>query len=84
MATAPKLPDPPKADTPKPDGQDKARTAAPATHTGDTKYFDGTVIKVDADGREVLSDHLAEGERLRRETTDRYSAVRATPPDADR
>ncbi len=76
MATAPKLPDPPKPAA--------ARAAAPAAHTGDTKYFDGTVIKVDRDGNEVLSDHLEAGERLRRETTDRYSAVRATPPDADR
>lgn len=90
--TTPRVPDPPKpdtrTDTPRTDaaktGDGKARTTAPATHTGDTKFFEGTIVKIDAEGREVLSDTLAEGERLRRDTTDRYSAVRATPPDADK
>ncbi len=52
----------------------------PAAHDGDTVFFDGTVIKLDADGNEVMSDHLAAGETLRREVTDRHLAVRSTPP----
>jgi hypothetical protein len=49
---------------------------------GDITRFEGTIVKVDADGNDVLSDHLMPGETLRREHTDRYTAVRVTPPDA--
>ncbi len=48
-------------------------------HKGDTKYFEGSVTKVDKEGRTVMSDHLAEGERLRRETTERYKASGLDP-----
>lgn len=40
------------------------------------QHFEGTVIKVDADGNEVMSSTLAPGERLRREVTDQYTAVK--------
>ncbi len=36
------------------------------------QFFDGTITKLDKDGNTVMSDHLAPGERLRREETDRY------------
>ncbi len=59
-----------------------------ATDTVDTDggivRFDGTIIKVNADGVDVMSDHLMPGERLRREDTDRYSAIRVSPPDEDK
>jgi hypothetical protein len=48
-------------------------------HTGEPKYFEGTVTKIDKDGNEVMSDHLEEGDRLRRETTDRYKASGLDP-----
>lgn len=48
------------------------------------KFFDTTVIKIDAQGREVMSDHLAPGERLRRDETDRYTYNRPTETDAAR
>jgi len=47
------------------------------------QYFNGTVAKVDKDGNTVLSDHLDEGETLRRETTDRYAAVKDAKRKAD-
>lgn len=40
--------------------------------TGETQVFDGTIIKIDADGNEVMSDHLLPGETLRRDATDLY------------
>lgn len=47
------------ADTPHP-----AKKAAPAKATGEgLKHFQGTVLKHDADGNEVLSDHIAAGEQ---------------------
>ncbi len=52
-------------------------------HKGEPRYFEGTVTKVDKEGRTVMSDHLAEGERLRRETTDKYKAS-GLDPAADR
>lgn len=48
-------------------------------HTGEPKYFEGTITKIDKDGNEVMSDHLEEGDRLRRETTDRYKASGLDP-----
>lgn len=48
-------------------------------HKGDDKYFEGSVTKIDKEGRTVMSDHLSEGERLRRETTDRYKASGLDP-----
>ncbi len=44
----------------------------------DIQFFEGTIVKIDAQGREVMSDHLAPGETLRRDTTDKYTAVRDT------
>jgi hypothetical protein len=32
------------------------------------QYFDGSVVKILADGSEAVSDHLAPGEKLRRDT----------------
>lgn len=79
------------ANTPRDNPKDtpKAPDAKPATgtgdvHTGETRHFEGSIVKIDKDGNEVLSSYLEPGERLRREETDRYSAVRATPPDADK
>lgn len=43
-----------------------------ANETGEPVFFEGTVTKVTADGKEVMSDHLMPGETLRRDTTDRY------------
>jgi hypothetical protein len=60
------------------DPEDKVRGGDPDT---DIQFFDGTVAKVDAEGRTVMSDHLAPGETLRRETTDRYSTIRAEKRD---
>lgn len=51
---------------------------------GEIQFFEGTIVKIDGEGREVMSDHLVPGDVLRRDTTDRYSAVRATAPDAER
>lgn len=48
-------------------------------HKGETKYFEGTITKIDKDGNTVMSDHLDEGERLRREVTDRYKASGLDP-----
>ncbi len=48
-------------------------------HKGDTKYFEGSVTKIDKEGRTVMSDHLEEGDRLRRETTQRYKASGLDP-----
>lgn len=48
-------------------------------HKGDTRYFEGSVTKIDKEGRTVMSDHLEEGDRLRRETTDRYKASGLDP-----
>ena len=41
---------------------------------GETQFFDGSITKITEDGREVMSDHLLPGEKLRRETTDRYKS----------
>lgn len=38
------------------------------------QYFDGTIAKINAEGNEVMSDHLAPGERLRRATTEDSAA----------
>lgn len=53
-------------------GVDESEWGEP--HSGDIKYFEGSITKVNKDGATVMSDHLAEGERLRRETTDRFKA----------
>ncbi len=59
-----------------PKDTDTRRTAAGAGDDGEIQFFEGTITKVNADGETVLSDHLAPGETLRRETTDRYAAVK--------
>jgi hypothetical protein len=41
---------------------------------GEAVFFSGTVVKVDKDGNEVMSDHLLPGEKLRREVTGRYAS----------
>lgn len=71
----------------RPHGDDTAVTGHGAPRatggSGDCQFFDTTIVKLDADGREVLSDHLAPGETLRRATTDRYTAVRASTRQPD-
>lgn len=47
-----------------------------ATADGDIQFFSTTVIKLDANGNEVMSDHLAPGERLRRDVHDRHLIVK--------
>ncbi len=59
--------------------QGKLTSELAEPHKGETRYFEGTVTKVDAEGRTVMSDHLAEGERLRRETTENYKASGLDP-----
>ncbi len=67
----------------KQDREDKAQGKLTAElaepHKGETKYFEGSVTKIDKEGRTVMSDHLEEGDRLRRETTDRYKASGLDP-----
>ena len=48
---------------------------------GDIQFFDGTIVKINRDGDEVMSDHLEPGEVLRRDTTDRYTAVKGAHDD---
>lgn len=55
---------------------EQAKTGQPeevVEESGETQFFDGTVVKLDKDGNEVMSDHLAPGEKLRRPSTDRYT-----------
>ncbi len=68
-----------------PNEADAAVTAAYSGETDDgVKWFDGTITKIDKDGNTVLSDHLAPGEQLRRETTDRFQASLLTREGQDR
>ena len=56
---------------------DEAQAKTPeqrAEHTGDPQYFEGTVIKIDKDGNEVMSDHVMPGETLRRAVSDTHFA----------
>ncbi len=81
--------DPYKVNTPaKPEESKPAESKVEKTG-GETeiKFFDGTVAKIDKFGNEVLSDHLAPGEKLRRETEagKRYEPTpRPTEEDNDR
>ncbi len=87
MANTPRLPQPPRqapVETGPADRPQERAAGASGPSTDGVTYFEGTIVKVDADGNDVLSDHLMPGETLRRETTDRYTAVRATAPDADK
>jgi hypothetical protein len=43
-----------------------------ANETGEPVHFEGTIVKIDRDGNEVVSDHLMPGEKLRRSETDDY------------
>ncbi len=50
------------------------------------KFFDGTVTKIDKNGNEVMSDHLAPGETLRRKTKagERYEYTTMGRSDEDK
>lgn len=39
----------------------------------EVQHFDTTIVKINADGVEVMSDHVGPGETLRRATTERYA-----------
>ncbi len=71
---------------PAPSGRPRAAADDHADDHADDEpqFFEGSITKIDRDGNEVLSDYLLPGETLRRETTDRYTAVRATPPRQDK
>ncbi len=57
-----------------PGGVDAAeRAVAESGDPEDIQFFEGSVAKINRDGQEVISDHLAPGETLRRETTDTYT-----------
>lgn len=45
-----------------------------AEETNEPQFFEGTVVKIDADGNEVMSDHLLPGETLRRAVSDLHYA----------
>ncbi len=54
---------------------EQKRAADPETlanKTGERQNFDGTVAKVDKDGKTVMSNYLDPGETLRRDVTDKY------------
>ncbi len=64
---------------PQPQTVQTPRTSPPRTagdENAEPRYFEGSVTKIGRDGNEVLSDHLLPGEKLRREVTDRYTAIR--------
>lgn len=55
---------------------EEAVEAGSADATGadsEIQFFDGSVVKFDKDGNEVISDHLAAGEKLRRPSAARYT-----------
>jgi len=64
----------PTPKTPEQPKQAPAKAPEPGTDAGEIRYFSGTITKVDAQGRTVMSDHLMPGEQLRREVTNRYEA----------
>lgn len=51
----------------KPEEAVEAGAADGAGADAEIQFFDGTVVKFDKDGNEVMSDHLAPGERLARD-----------------
>lgn len=56
--------------------EDKVKTAEERVkETGEAVFFEGTIAKIDKDGNEVMSDHLAPGEKLKSETTQAYATV---------
>lgn len=61
-----------KDQTPKEKQDEVARKAQ---QSGDPQYFEGTILKIDKDGNEVMSDHLMPGEKLKSEVTEAYSKV---------
>lgn len=57
------------------DATDKTQTPERrAESSGEPQYFDTTIVKLDKDGNEVLSDNLMPGETLRRSVTDLHYA----------
>ena len=54
-----------------PEGKTPEKRAAA---TGEAQFFDGTVVKIDTDGNEVMSDHLLPGEKLRRDVSELHFA----------
>ncbi len=73
-------------ENPKANDPEKAAKAGSSSGTGanaERQYFDGTVTKLDSEGRTVMSDHLDPGETLRRDTTSRYHAAEGDKRRAD-
>lgn len=68
--------------------QQAPEDAAGAGSAGGTdagiQFFEGTVVKIDREGREVMSDHLAPGETLRRATSDRHTTYAHHEQDSNR
>lgn len=59
----------------KKDTEAKRKTAEVGGEGAEVQFFDGTVAKINADGDEVMSDHVGPGEKL-------VSAVRAEEAEA--
>lgn len=65
--------EPAQAKTAKPEDAVKAGSADGTGADAEIQFFDGSVVKIDKDGNEVFSDHLAPGEELRRPSAERYT-----------